>query len=457
MWRPARSPRCRSARGCIASRPSGSCASRRISDGPLEVKFPRWHILSPDGKTLAFQAVGRIWVMDYPSGTPRRLTAESFAPYEYGPAWSPDGRSIAFTSWDDIERGHVYTVAAGGGAPNRVTTTAGEYQEPSWTPDGRTILVARGSGATARGQGTRPERLLGPGEPARGRRPGNRARADWRRTRPRQRGRSTGCGSVSHRRGDSCWFRPGSTAAIVGSTCGSPTRARRWSRPMRSGSRSWPANNAYVTPTPPTAFGGAVPVETGPAGLLPVTKLSTAGGLFVRWRDANTVTYGSGPQFVSWNLTTKHADTTTIRLTVPRDIPAGTIAFTNARILTMVSRQVIPHGTIVVKAGRITCVGSCSASGADHVVDVERPDGHAGYRGHACPSPGRAGHDRAPAQFRGGDLPGLRRHHHAQSRRELDRHVPAGGAGRDRRRDRPPDVRDRGNIRLGGQPGHQHI
>src|SRR5207247_3094299 len=40
----------------------------QISDGPLTVKFPRWAASSPDGKRLAFQAVGRIWLMNLPDG-----------------------------------------------------------------------------------------------------------------------------------------------------------------------------------------------------------------------------------------------------------------------------------------------------------------------------------------------------------------------------------------------------
>src|SRR5205807_6853047 len=44
-----------------------------ISDGPIAVRFPRAASASPDGRRLAFQAVGRIWVMDLPNGTPRRL------------------------------------------------------------------------------------------------------------------------------------------------------------------------------------------------------------------------------------------------------------------------------------------------------------------------------------------------------------------------------------------------
>ena len=66
-------------------------ADQEWNDTSFTVKFPRWTAASPDGRRLAFQAAGRIWVMDLPSGTPRRLTEAAFAPLEMSPAWSPDG------------------------------------------------------------------------------------------------------------------------------------------------------------------------------------------------------------------------------------------------------------------------------------------------------------------------------------------------------------------------------
>ena len=55
--------------------------------------------------------------------------------------------------------------------------------------------------------------------------------------------------------------------------------------------------------------------------------------------------------------------------TIPKRVPNGTVAFTNARILTMENRQVIPRGTVVVKGSRIACVGTCSTAGAT-VIDA---------------------------------------------------------------------------------------
>ena len=57
-------------------------------------------------------------MMDLPGGTPTRLTDDSFDHSEIAPAWSPDGRDIAFTGWEQNGRGHVWRVSADGGTPS---------------------------------------------------------------------------------------------------------------------------------------------------------------------------------------------------------------------------------------------------------------------------------------------------------------------------------------------------
>ena len=56
----------------------------------------------------------------------------------WGPAWSPDGKSLAFTA----ERGgkvDVYTISATGGAELRLTSGPGRNEAPEFTPDGEFI------------------------------------------------------------------------------------------------------------------------------------------------------------------------------------------------------------------------------------------------------------------------------------------------------------------------------
>ena len=63
-------------------------------------------------------------------------------------------------------------------------------------------------------------------------------------------------------------------------------------------------------------------------------------------------------------------DTLTLKLSAPRAVPTGTIAITNARIITLNKRAVIASGTILVKGSRIACVGTCSTAGVDRVIDA---------------------------------------------------------------------------------------
>ncbi len=97
---------------------------------------------SPDGKRLIFTALDRLYIMDYPDGTPRRLTRLDVG--EYQPTWSPDGSSIAFVTWSDQDGGHIYRMRADGkGQPQRLTTPAAHYQQPVWSPDGERIVAIR--------------------------------------------------------------------------------------------------------------------------------------------------------------------------------------------------------------------------------------------------------------------------------------------------------------------------
>src|SRR2546421_5906 len=84
----------------------------------------------------------------------RRRTAarSSFRGFELTPEWSPDGRWIAFATWADDERGHLWRIPATGGDPERLDAVSGEYLYPTWSRDGTGIVAVRGTGATARGQ-----------------------------------------------------------------------------------------------------------------------------------------------------------------------------------------------------------------------------------------------------------------------------------------------------------------
>lgn len=110
--------------------------------GPVRVRVIQAPRQSPDGRTIAFTALGGLYVQEARAGaTPRRLVdADAFQP-----SWSPDGRSIAYVTWSAADGGQVWTIAADGGKPRRLTQVPGYYTQPVYAPDGRTIVALRAS------------------------------------------------------------------------------------------------------------------------------------------------------------------------------------------------------------------------------------------------------------------------------------------------------------------------
>jgi Tol biopolymer transport system component len=364
----------------------------RISDDAITAKFYRWPSTSPDGRRIAFQALGRLYVQDGATGTPRRLTAAGFSPLEFAPAWSPDGRTISFVTWDDTARGHVWKVPAAGGTPTRVSKEPGDYTDPVWSADGKYVVVARGEGATARGRtmthntwfdvmrldanaaGGDTGRVIATidrpsgssvGGEARRQLPrpsvGPEGRVFW----PEQRPAAAGGrgGAVTLRSVTIDGTDPQDHLVLPNADEIVPSPDGRYVA-FQEG------DNVYVTPFVWGGIGGnALRVEKR-RGQIPVTALTRDGGLFPRWRDSVTLEYSSGSSFYVHHVNTGRSDTTALKVSAPRAMPTGTIAITNARILPMNGKAVIQKGTIVAKAGRITCVGSCSTAGVDRVVNA---------------------------------------------------------------------------------------
>ncbi|WP_419936755.1 amidohydrolase family protein [Candidatus Palauibacter sp.] len=99
---------------------------------------------SPDGTRVAFTALDRLYVTDLPDGTPRRLTEDEVG--EFHPVWSPDGRDVAYVTWDDDSgEGHIRRVSADGGASTSLTPEPAYYQQIAWSPDGGRIVAIRSS------------------------------------------------------------------------------------------------------------------------------------------------------------------------------------------------------------------------------------------------------------------------------------------------------------------------
>ncbi len=114
----------------------------RVDTGAVLSRQIRNASPSPDGKRLAFSALDRLYLMDLPGGTPRRLTNDTV--HEQVPMWSPDGQWLAYVTWGN-GGGAINKVRADGrAAPVRLTTDPAFYDTPVWSPDGQRIVAVKG-------------------------------------------------------------------------------------------------------------------------------------------------------------------------------------------------------------------------------------------------------------------------------------------------------------------------
>jgi Tol biopolymer transport system component/imidazolonepropionase-like amidohydrolase len=329
----------------------------KVDEGPIKARLIRWAQQSPDGKRLAFSALSRIYVMDLPSGQPRRLTSSAVG--EFAPVWSPDGGTIAFVTWAP-EGGHIWKVAAGGGAPQQLTKRAAFYSDLAWTPDGSRLVVVSGmtreriEGESGEGQQLRwlP---AGGGDttliaPMTGRSP-HFARAS-------DRVYLWSGGAITSMRFDGTDRK--THVRITGPSLGGPTP------PTASDARISPdgqsaladvQNKLYLV-TIPQVGGDAPTVSVTDGSSMPVKRLTLDGGEYLNWTpDGRSVTWSLGATFYRQAVGADKPETFTASIEAPRAKPEGTVVLRGARAITMKGDEVIEKSDILVTNNRIVEVG----------------------------------------------------------------------------------------------------
>jgi Tol biopolymer transport system component len=94
-------------------------------------------MISPDGKSLAFDRLGDIWLMNFARGVTNRLTA---GPEDNNPIWSPDGRYVAY-AW--VGLGVYRKLATGAGDEELLAPSKTLAVPKSWSPDGNILVYAQ--------------------------------------------------------------------------------------------------------------------------------------------------------------------------------------------------------------------------------------------------------------------------------------------------------------------------
>jgi len=101
---------------------------------------------SPNGRRIAFSSARgaravEVWVAN-PDGSEVAQLTHGPGRWQGSPAWSPDGRHIAFDSQGDDGSWHIWTVDIESGLQQRITADHGDQNVPTWSHDGDWIYFS---------------------------------------------------------------------------------------------------------------------------------------------------------------------------------------------------------------------------------------------------------------------------------------------------------------------------
>ena len=348
-------------------------ASPQIAKAPtFPVRMLRWVSISPDGKRVAYQALGYVYVKDLPNGAPRRLTKQTDHT-EYFPSWSRDSKSLVYSTWNDETLGSIRVATVQTGASRAVTDKPGHYLDPVFSPDATRIVYRKDTGGYLRSDAWSDAPGLywipaaGGGKPALITEDGSSPRF----------GKANDRVFFVKTEGGEDQIAPAKRVLASIKLDGSEPHEYYLSELATefeiSPDAKWLAFregfNAYVTPFVETGRR----VDIGPKSkAVPVTRVSKEAGEYLHFSgDSSRLYWAVGPQLFQRDLKEAFAflpgapeklpeppaKGLDIGFQAPVDVPSGSVAFTGGRVVTMNGAEIIEDGVVVVEANRIKAVG----------------------------------------------------------------------------------------------------
>jgi Tol biopolymer transport system component len=416
-----------------------------INDSTLTVSQIRGARPSPDGSRVVFAALDRLWVADAPTSSggddhptirdARRLT--SSGDVEHAPAWSPDGRYVAYASWNDSIGGDIWRVRADGdGDPERLSTRSAFFDKVAYSADGTRLLAVRGSRMHRMrtledfGNHSSAAELEYVWLPADG---GDATRITWVGRGATEQGRNAphvgpdatriyvwaGSEGLISMRYDGTDIRTvvKVTAPSVAGGGGSPDEVVLSPDGTRAIVRA--NRNVFLITVPPV--GGEAPtVSVSSSSAVPTRRLTTVGGDFIGWsQDGRVAHYSIGRSLFQYNVVTAdaliadsvavarveaeaeaaagaddpeeaeaeedepdeegepvyEAARTDVEIVQEKDKPRGTVVLSGARLVTMRGDEVIERGDVVIRDNRIIGVGPSGSVAIPNGAEVRDMSG----------------------------------------------------------------------------------
>ena len=348
--------------------------SVEVAPDEFKIQMPRFVQASPDGKSVVFESLGKLYIRNMNSGRVKNLTKLPKELREVYPSWSRDGKSIVFTTWDDAELGAIHSINVASGKITTHTDTPGHYKRPRLSPSGDYLTFEKGGGASITSQSYTDARgiyvmALDGGDAM----------------------RISKSGNDPHFDGDDLriFFTKnidGKSTLVSTNLLGDDEKAHASSKMAQTYLVSPDGDyvafrenyNLFVMPL----LSGPQNVGTGmTTGALPVVKVSEGGATYPSWSTDGTLNWSLGADVFSASLDEMMeedfepvTDGTSISYKVKKDVPKGSVLLKNATIISMSDEYggVMENADILIEGDRIKEIGEDLAAprGAE-TVDLE--------------------------------------------------------------------------------------
>lgn len=340
-----------------------------VAPAQFSTRMPRGAAVSPDGGTVIFETLGKLWIKSVTGGAPKRLTGYGDEIEAY-PSWSRDGKSIVFVSWTDAGLGQIRVVGASGGTARTITKSGGLYSRPRFSPDARLVVFEKGQGGflTSGRNSDQPgvyRISVSGGEPVR-------IAKDF--TNPQFGPDNDRLFMIAN---------ADNKLQLVSTNLSGEAKRVHAEGELVSGYEVSPDGQyfafrqnyeAFVMPLLPGTQNVGVAPDGGP---LPVTRVSGDGADYIQWsKGGGQIHWALGPTLYTATTSALFAGGPlaegakpvkfeppktgiSLSMTINADRPTGSVALVGARIVSMANADggIIEDGVVLVEANRIKAIG----------------------------------------------------------------------------------------------------